>query len=51
MHFPASAFSWTQEGPVDTLVGPTMPWETRGECWDGESPSDGKEKRDERTGD
>jgi hypothetical protein len=32
VHFPASAFSWTHDAPVDPFVNPLRPWKTRTRC-------------------
>ncbi|KAI0271477.1 Mss4-like protein [Gloeopeniophorella convolvens] len=32
VHFPASAFTWTHDAPVDTFVNPNRPWKTRTRC-------------------
>ncbi|KAH9176899.1 Mss4-like protein [Lactarius sanguifluus] len=32
IHFPASAFTWTHDSPVDSFVNPLKPWKTRTRC-------------------
>jgi len=32
VRFPASAFSWKHDAPVDTFVNPLRPWATRTRC-------------------
>jgi len=32
IHFPASAFSWKHDNPVDVLVDPLRPWKNRTRC-------------------
>ncbi|KAI9445397.1 Mss4-like protein [Lactarius indigo] len=32
IHFPASAFAWTHDSPVDSFVNPLKPWKTRTRC-------------------
>ncbi|KAH9018647.1 Mss4-like protein [Lactarius pseudohatsudake] len=39
IHFPASAFAWTHDSPVDSFVNPLKPWKTRTRCRAWVSPS------------